>query len=148
MPTEVWHQDNKGGGRKLQRHIHHHVVSATALSHAPHILHFRNVVYARSLSEMCAARRDMVQVAYMLLRRAYSFCSPGSDRLPVTPQMFRCRGGGLSRAHSVGSPPCTPRHNIYKFSFLPRTIIDWNSLSPHSVDSPSIDTFRARITRN
>ena len=27
-------------------------------------------------------------------------------------------------------------------------IIDWNSLSPHSVDSPSIDTFRARITRN
>ena len=38
--------------------------------------------------------------------------------------------------------------NIYKFSFLLRTIIDWNSLSPHSVDSPSIDTFRARITRN
>ena len=63
MPTEVWHQDNKGGGRKLQRHIRHHVVSATALSHAPHILHFRNVVYARSLSEMCAARRGMVQVA-------------------------------------------------------------------------------------
>ena len=31
----------------------------------PHIyiLHFRNVVYARSLSEMCAARHDMVHVA-------------------------------------------------------------------------------------
>ena len=25
----------------------------------------------------------------------------------VAPQMFRCRGGGLSRAHSVGRPPCT-----------------------------------------
>ena len=44
--------------------------------------------------------------------------------------------------------PIYSHHNIYKFSFLPRTIIDWNSLSPHSVDSPSIDTFRARITRN
>ena len=40
--------------------------------------------------------------------------------------------------------PIYSHHNIYKFSFLLRTIIDWNSLSPHSVDSPSIDTFRAR----
>ena len=31
--------------------------------------------------------------------------------------------------------PIYSHHNIYKFSFLPRTIIDWNSLSPHSVDS-------------
>ena len=44
--------------------------------------------------------------------------------------------------------PIYSQHNIYKFSFLPRTIIDWNTLSPHSVDSPSIDTFRARITKN
>ena len=44
--------------------------------------------------------------------------------------------------------PIYSHHNMYKFSFLPRTIIDWNSLSPHSVDNPSIDTFRARITRN
>ena len=29
-----------------------------------------------------------------------------------------------------------------------RTIIDWNTLSPHSVNSPSIDSFRARITKN
>ena len=34
-------------------------------SQPPHvsILHFRNVVYVRSLSEMCAARHDVVQVA-------------------------------------------------------------------------------------
>ena len=44
--------------------------------------------------------------------------------------------------------PIYSQHNIYKFSFLPRTIIDWNTLSPHPVDSPSIDTFRARITKN
>ena len=44
--------------------------------------------------------------------------------------------------------PIYSQHNTYKFSFLPRTIIDWNTLSPHSVDSLSIDTFRARITKN
>ena len=44
--------------------------------------------------------------------------------------------------------PIYSQHNIYKFSFLPRTIIDWNILSPHSVDSPSIDIFRARITKH
>ena len=32
--------------------------------------------------------------------------------LPVMPQMFRCQGGGLSRAHSVGRPPCTPRQRV------------------------------------
>ena len=44
--------------------------------------------------------------------------------------------------------PIYSQHNFYKFSFLSRTIIDWNILSPHSVDSPSIDTFRARMTKN
>ena len=46
---------------------------------APHIsiLHFRNVVYAWSLSEMCAAYHDNVS-GRMWLRRTYRFCSPGS----------------------------------------------------------------------
>ena len=73
----------------------------------PHIsvLHFRNVVYARSLSERCAARHDMVHVACG--RAAHTVLG-----LPVAPQMFRCRCGSLSRAHSVGCPPCTPRQHV------------------------------------
>ena len=76
-------------------------------SQPPHvsILHFRNVVYARSLSEMYATRHDMVQVA----------CGCAAHTvfaLPVAPQIFRCRGGSLSRAHSVGCPSCTPRQRV------------------------------------
>ena len=41
--------------------------------------------------------------------------------------------------------PIYSQHNIYTFSFIPRTIIDWNTLSPHSVDSPSIDTLGSRV---
>ena len=32
--------------------------------------------------------------------------------VPVAQQMFRCRGGGLSRAHSVGCPSFTPRQCV------------------------------------
>ena len=72
----------------------------------PHrsILHFCDVVFGRSLLEMCAARHDMVEIAVFAL--------------PVAPQVFRCRGGGLSRAHSVGRPPFTPwsiiNSDVYK----------------------------------
>ena len=50
--------------------------------------------------------------------------------------------------HAWKYTPIYSQHNIHKFSFLTRTIIDWNILSSHSVDSSSIDTFRARITKN
>ena len=73
-------------------------------SHSP-TLHFCDVVFARYLPEMCAARHDMVQIA----------CGCAAHTvfvLTVAPQMFRCRGGSLSRAYSVGRPPCTPRQCV------------------------------------
>ena len=82
----------------------YHVCNGTQPPHIS-ILHFRNVVYARSLSEMCAARHDVVQVA----------CGCAAHTVfavPIAPQLFRCRGGGLSQAHSVGCPPCTPRQRV------------------------------------
>ena len=68
-------------------------------------LHFCDVVFAWYLPEMCTARHDMVQIA----------CGCAAHTvfvLTVAPQMFRCRGGSLSRAHSVGRPPCTPRQCV------------------------------------
>ena len=58
--------------------------------------HFPNVIFARSLPEMFAARHDMVQVACGCT--AHTVLA-----LPVAPQMFRCRGGGLTRVHSNAS---------------------------------------------
>ena len=87
-------------------------MSATTLSHRTlSILHFRNVAYARSLSEMCAARHDMGEIA----------CGRAAHKvfaLPVAPQMFPCRGVGLSRAHSVGRPPCMPRQRVTTWESL------------------------------
>ena len=68
-------------------------------------LHFCDVVFARYLPEMYEARHAMVQIA----------CGCAAHTvfvITVTPQIFRCRGGSLSRAHSVGRPPCTPRQCV------------------------------------
>ena len=49
------------------------------------IHHFRNVVFARSLPEMYAARHDMVEIACGCA--AYSvFCSPGSPTYVSLPE--------------------------------------------------------------
>ena len=66
---------------------------------------FPNVVFARSLPEMFAARHYVVEIA----------CGCAAHTVlavPVAPQMFRCRGGSLSRAHLVCRPPCTPRQRV------------------------------------
>ncbi|KAK3090534.1 hypothetical protein FSP39_012539, partial [Pinctada imbricata] len=34
------------------------------------------------------------------------------------------------------------RVDVYKYSFLPRTIITWNSIPPDIRNQPSIDSFR------
>ena len=57
-------------------------------------LNFSNVVFARALTEMCTARQITCGCT---AQTCFS--------LPVAPQMFSCRGGGLSRAQSVGRPP-------------------------------------------
>ena len=67
---------------------------------------------------------------------------PWTEWLTTTKQVTR----GF---HAWKYIPIYSQHNIYKFSFLPRTIIGWNIRSPlpHSVDSRSINTFWARITK-
>ena len=85
--------------------------------------------------EPLATRRRNMRLCMMYKIAHTVVGNPWTERLTTTKRVSR----GF---------PIYSQHNIYKFSFLSRTIIDWNSLSPHSVDSPSIDTFRARITKN
>ena len=88
----------------VKRVCHHHIVSATALIHRtarPSISAMSSLL----LPEMCTARHDMVHIACGCAAHAVFV-------LTVAPQMFRWRGGSLSRAHSVGRPPCSPRQCV------------------------------------
>ena len=87
----------------VSRGNHHHMVSATALIH--HTARPSISAMLSLLPEMCAARHDMVQIACGCVAHTVFV-------LTLAPQMFRCRGGSLSRAHSVGRPPCSPRQCV------------------------------------
>ena len=69
-------------------------------------LHFCNVVFARSLPEMCAARHNMVEIACGCCR-TYTFCSPGSPTDVSLP-------GWRPASSAVGWPCATANHIITK----------------------------------
>ena len=45
--------------------------------------------------------------------------------------------------HSMQIKVKSPNIDCYKYSFLPRTIIDWNSLNQEEVNCQSLDSFKA-----
>ena len=68
-------------------------------------LQCHQVVSVWSLPEMSAVRHNVAEIICGCAART-------GFALPVAPQMFRCRSGSLSRAHSVGRPTCTRRQCV------------------------------------
>ena len=65
---------------------------------------------------------------------------PKEDRL-IPPKL-------LSRNMHDRSFQIPAASNYYrKFSFFPRTIKDWNSLPPGEVSAPSVEAFKASVTK-
>ena len=58
----------------------------------------------------------------------------------LTPAQTRTRG---SPQHKFQVP--SARTNIYKYSYFPRTINDWNSLEEEIVRCPSLDSFKGAL---
>ena len=68
----------------------------------------------------------------------------GKVSLPLTELRQATRSTRNSSTNSfiqLGS-----RCDAYKFSFFPRTIVDWNSLPFTTTNSVSLDSFRSSIT--
>ena len=49
-------------------------------------------------------------------------------------------------SHAWKYAPILPHNDVYKFSFVPRTIIAWNALPPDVVACPSLNTFRVALS--
>ena len=82
------------------RSTFHHIVSPTALIYRRYSssLYSCNFVSVWSLPEMSAVCNNVAEIT---CGRA----APTGFALPVAQQTLRCRGGSLSRAHSVGRSP-------------------------------------------
>ena len=111
---------------------------------SPHssTLNFRNVIPVWSIPEMSAVRHNVAEIT--------CGCAAHTGfALPVAPKMFRCRGGGLSRAPSVGRPPCTPRQCVTtrELSFWVDVILLQVALGSLPLFLPLRDTSFCGLTR-
>ena len=52
----------------------------------------------------------------------------------------RTRGSHSSKFQTIST-----RTDTFKYSFFPRTIVDWNSLPNNILESPSLSTFKERL---
>jgi len=69
----------------------------------------------------------------------------GVSPIPSTPLKHTSR---VTRSSSSGvSYMClASRTNVFKYSFFPRTIVEWNSLPVDIRSSPSLESFRHKLT--
>ena len=49
------------------------------------------------------------------------------------------------RSHEYKFQSYQPRIDVFKNSFFPRTITEWNMLSSGTVEAPSLDSFKQRL---
>jgi hypothetical protein len=69
----------------------------------------------------------------------------GTSPVPAT-ELSKPTRLGRSSSDGYNYKNLYTRTNIRKFSFFPRTIIDWNLLPSNIKSSPSIDSFRSKAT--
>jgi len=68
--------------------------------------------------------------------------------LLVLPNRCLLQPSPVSYTHAENSLKFTqlqPRLDLYKYSFLPRAIIDWNNLKIDNIDAINLDTFKNTI---
>ena len=66
--------------------------------------------------------------------------SDGYQSQPATVGIQTRKSSATSFLHPTTKKDC------YKFSFLPRTMAEWNLLPVNVRKSPTIDTFKTRLT--
>jgi len=93
--------------------------------------------------------------------RLFHCCATAGDLYPLTPVTHKSIHGANSiSVHHLQQPmrhtrqrgthtftPLSSRTNVYKYSYFPRTVVDWNALPDSAHSAPSTDSFRAALHR-
>lgn len=70
----------------------------------------------------------------------------GHYRTELTHLIHFSSGYATRQRHQLSLTPFRTRNNCFKYSFLPRTITDWNNLTNNEVLQPSLTLFAEHIT--
>ena len=112
------------------------VVNKTVQNMVPHTNHDHRHLKQLEWSPLSVRRRNSRLVAFY---KAVNNMSPVAVGQPRT-----C--SHQTRSHDpLTFTPLTPQTDYYKYSFLPLTIVDWNSLPFSLRAKPLVDSFRAGL---
>ena len=68
------------------------------------------------------------------------FLTVPSSNLPTKSSVLRTR-----YTHNFKLTPYQPNIDLYKFSFLPRTVPEWNRLDDEVIQSNCVETFKQKL---
>ena len=71
-----------------------------------------------------------------------------NNKVAVPADLFTINQRPQRHAHHLHLKHEACNTNVYKFSFVPRTILDWNSLTDSVVASTSTEQFKSALERN
>ena len=66
---------------------------------------------------------------------------------PVKIPEYVTPSSGRTRTHDLAYIQLRTNYEQYKYSFLPRSITDWNALPPDLVHALSVDEFQSRLQK-
>ena len=68
--------------------------------------------------------------------------------IPVPDYIQRQTTSSTRQYHPSKFRVMKANNNVYKYSFFPRTILDWNDLQSNVLDVASIESFKAAISND
>lgn len=69
----------------------------------------------------------------------------GYYKINVQDYITFSQGYSTRQRHSFSIVPFMPRNNCFKYSFFPRTVVEWNELPQETIEQGYLDLFAARL---
>ena len=84
-------------------------------------------------------RRQQARLV-LLFKILKDFLTVPSSNLPTKSSVLKTR-----YTHNFKLTPYQPNIDLYKFSFLPRTVPEWNRLDDEVIQSNCVETFKQKL---
>lgn len=94
---------------------------------------------ARASLKQISARNRICRLLFMFKLVKRRLHSRTSDYVEFS------SGYATRQRHPFSLVPFKNRNNVFKYSFIPRTVIDWNDLNAHVVTENDIDRFQIHL---
>ena len=146
LTTELLHDENPNTSQKLHNRSPTHLHSDTWSKHHTHDVCMLCTLYHMNYYSIKARVHISIQYPCAHITYIYPLMlhMNKSNKLSI-PYTFSDTGNTGEQFAVLHKPSDT--RNYINYSFLPRTVVQWNKLPEAAVTSPSLDTYREDVCR-